>query len=163
MNATFSACGRYRHLLSEPGSAQCGWVMLNPSIAGSIGEDGKPKSDPTNNRVRAFSAAWGFDGYAIANAYDLVATNPANLWTADVPASSAANDAYLSGLATLPLVVVAWGRHARPARVAAVVRLLQECGARLFCLGTNLDGSPKHPLYVASSTPLQNWAPPTLL
>lgn len=154
MNAVFSACGRYRHMLSESGRHQCAWVMLNPSQAGRAGEDGRPVTDPTNNRVKEFSRQWGYDGYIIVNAYDLIATNPRDLWLSDVPAVSPGNTAYLQAAATLPLIVVAWGAHARRERVEEVAAIL---GGELWCLGVNDGGSPKHPLYLPYSTKLQRW------
>lgn len=157
MNAVFSPCGAFRYLLSEPGSAQCGWLMLNPSIAGRAGEDGKPVTDPTNTRVRQFSQAWGYDGYCIANAYAAVATNPRDLWLMNDPVGPA-NDSYVVALGSLPLVVMACGRGVRRDRLARVVELLRVGGAKeLWCLGVNDDGTPKHPLYIRHDTRLQAW------
>jgi hypothetical protein len=159
MNATFSPCGTYRYLLSEPGRAQCAWVMLNPSIAGREGADGKPITDPTNTRVREFSRMWGYDGYVIVNNYAAVATEPRDLWLMDDPVGPA-NDSYLVAVASLPLVVVACGGKVRRDRLARTVELLRLGGARqLWCLGTNDDGTPKHPLYLPYSAKLQEWQP----
>ncbi len=51
------------------------------------------------------------------------------------------------------LVICAWGAHkAAPARAAEVLRIIRMCGRGnlLYHLGLNLDGSPKHPLYIAA-------------
>lgn len=159
MRALFSQCGRYRHLLNYPGTHQCGWIMLNPSTAGSVDADtGEVRSDPTQKKVGAFSRSWGYDGYVIANVYDLVSTDPRGLWADPAPVSPA-NASYLAAVATLPLVVVAWGRNAKADRVAQVVKWLRDCGARdLWALGVNDDGSPKHPLYIPYNAKLCRWS-----
>jgi hypothetical protein len=59
-------------------------------------------------------------------------------------------------------VVCAWGTNAPENRVAAVVTLLRQAGARLACLGTTKCGAPRHPLYVRGDQPLVQWRPPTL-
>ena len=73
------------------------------------------------------------------------------------------NDAYLSlALAEQARrgnpVIAAWGAHAKPDRVAAVLGLVAG-GLRLprvdwRCLGTTKDGAPRHPLYVKGDQPL---------
>lgn len=156
MNAVFSACGTYRHLLDEPGEHQCAIVMLNPSKAGSVDAAGVTISDPTANRVREFRKSWGYSGHIIVNAYDKVSTDPKQLWSGAPPCSPDA-DAYLMAAATLPLIVVAWGRHAKRERVLQVQRILQAFGGELYCWGVNEDGSPKHPLYLSYKTKLQRW------
>lgn len=157
MRAVFSACGRYRHQLTEPGAHPVAWVMLNPSRAGSVDEDsGEVRSDPTNNKIRAFTKSWGYSGHVIGNVYDLVSTDPAGLWKSDAPCSPA-NDAYLQALATMPLIVVAWGRHAKRDAVLRAVRQLTAFGGELWSLGVNGDGSPPHPLYLPYDRKLQRW------
>lgn len=157
MIASFSADGVYRHSLIYPGRNYCGWVMANPSVAGSVDPDtGEVASDPTANKVREFSRSFGYDGYVIVNAYDKVSTDPKGLWTGAPPLSPGA-DAYLQAVATLPLVIIACGRIVPRPRQQAVERVLREAGADLFCLGVNDDGSPKHPLYLPYATKLQRW------
>jgi hypothetical protein len=157
MQATFSADGAYRHLLSVPGRHQCGWVMANPSKAGRIDTDtGRTASDPTASKVATFSRQFGYDGHVIANAYDKVSTDPRGLWVGAPPCSPGA-DAYLQAVATLPLVIIACGRIVKRDRLAHVERVLREAGADLFCLGVNDDGSPAHPLYLPFTTKLQRW------
>lgn len=156
MNAIFSDCGTFRYLLSEPAAHQCAFVMLNPSKAGRVLNDGTVASDPTANKVREFRKSWGYSGHVIANAYALVSTDPGALLVAPDPVGPA-NESYLQSVATLPLVVVAWGRNIQPERAAHVERVLRQAGAELWCLGVNNDGSPKHPLYLPYSTKLQRW------
>lgn len=157
MQAVFSADGAYRHLLAQPGRHRCGWVMLNPSIAGSLDRrTGSVILDNTARRVRDFSASWGYDGFCVANLYDLIATKPENLWRAERPVSPQC-DAYLSALCSLPLIIVAWGRNAERDRAMYATGLLRSLGCELWCLGVNDDGSPKHPLYLPHDTKLERF------
>jgi hypothetical protein len=73
-------------------------------------------------------------------------------------------DNIVSGLNTLPhvaagahCIVLAFGVLKGDMRhyAQAVVRSLE--GRELLCLGTTVDGSPRHPLYLAGDSPLQRW------
>lgn len=146
MSATFSACGKYRHILVREGSEYCGWIMLNPSVANDT------EDDPTMRKVRGFSKDIGYSGVVVGNLYDLISTDPTELWNSKIPPSSPSNDAFLSAICALPFVVVAWGANAKDDRARAVLDLLKRQGVTPYCLGTNMNGSPKHPLYVPYST-----------
>lgn len=159
MTAIISACGTYRYLLTRPtenmlperGTAL--FVMLNPSTADAT------EDDPTIRRCRGFARAWGCAGLTVANLYALRSTDPAALRRHADPVGPD-NDMYLSRLGReYGDVVCAWGKHASPERVAAVVALLNAAGARLWCLGANKDGSPKHPLYIRADQQLARWQP----
>lgn len=156
IRATFSACGTYRHLLAYHGKHACGWVMLNPSIAGGVDPSTREViDDPTARRVLGFSKSFGYDAPVIANVYDKVSTDPQGLWIGAPPAS-AVNSLYLKAVALLPLVIIACGRNVRPDDLARTVALL-DC--ELWCLGVNDDGTPKHPLYLPAETKLQRFNP----
>jgi hypothetical protein len=129
--------------------------MLNPSVADAS------LDDPTIRRVKDFSFSLGFCKLQVVNLYALRATNPDDLWLADDPVG-VENDRWLYAASErAEMVILGWGRHAKPERVAAAVEILQVHNPELYCLGTNKDGSPKHPLYLAKTTPLQAWELPT--
>jgi hypothetical protein len=54
--------------------------------------------------------------------------------------------------------VCAWGSNARLERANRVASIMRNAGARLWCLGTTKDGSPRHPLYVRADQPLLEWS-----
>lgn len=61
------------------------------------------------------------------------------------------------------IVICGWGKGggktAKHAKIIAqrAERVARLIGGDLWCLGTNEDGSPKHPLYLAEDTPAQIW------
>ncbi|MCA8326237.1 DUF1643 domain-containing protein [Burkholderia cepacia] len=159
MSAIISPCGQYRYLLSRPADSMSPmkstalFLMLNPSTADAS------LDDPTIRRCRGFAKTWDCNGISVANLYALRSTDPAALWVHEDPIGPD-NDLYLAKFAReYHDVVCAWGANARPDRVAAVSKILRDAGARLWCLGTTKDGSPRHPLYVRADQPLIEWSP----
>ena len=159
MSAIISPCGAYRYLLKRqaesmaPMKSTALFIMLNPSIADAT------LDDPTVRRCRGFAKLWDCNGLAVANLYALRSTNPAALWAHHDPVGPD-NDDYLWIIAReCGDVVCAWGSNAKPQRAARVARILIDAGARLWCLGTTKDGSPRHPLYVRADQPLIRWTP----
>ncbi len=163
-SAVFSACGRYRYELTrrlgegqrlfEVGGALRGavrWVLLNPSSADEA------VLDPTLTRCWAFSRTWGFAAMIVHNLFAWRSSDPRAMAAAARKGADVvgpANDAFLAGFEEAELTVVGWGGFALAAsRARRVAELL--CGGSTYCLGRNLDGSPRHPLYLASSTRLE--------
>src|SRR5580704_7421037 len=141
---------RYRYRLVhtwEPLFAPrwCTWIGLNPSIAKET------QLDPTLRRIRAFSAAWGYNGFIVTNLFALVSTNPDRLYTEAEPVGPE-NDRFILGAAQeTGKVIAAWGViGAHQSRCASVLEKLS--GFDLLCLKKTKGGFPIHPLYVASAT-----------
>jgi hypothetical protein len=152
-SAEISPCGRYRYALTRRWSygPTVGWVMLNPSTA-----DGTV-DDPTLRRVTAFSRAWGYGGLVVANLYAFRATKPADLRKAADPIGPD-NDEHLTSVAAgCDRIVAAWGAHARPGRIAAVLALPGM--DRLTALALTKNGQPRHPLYLRGDLVPQAWSP----
>lgn len=145
--AIISSDELYRYLLWrdwDPSLPVITWIMLNPSTANAL------EDDPTIRRVLAFSRAWGFGSIEVVNLYAYRATSPRDLprWGKDGPS----NSAYI--LAATPrgrTVVCAWGTHGgwKQPRTGGA--------DDIYCMGVNKDGSPKHPLYLSSSTVLERF------
>jgi hypothetical protein len=126
------------------------WVMLNPSTADA------DLDDPTIRRVIGFSRAWGFSGAIVANLFALRSTDPKVLRTHPDPVGPA-NNGMLAQLALrAPFAVCAWGAHGwLHNRDREVLALLESARCLPRCLGRTSSGAPKHPLYLAASTPLE--------
>lgn len=157
--ATADVDGAYRYSLhrrwAHPDRPVATFVMLNPSTADALTDD------PTIRRCRGFARTWLCGGMAVGNLYAFRATDPRSLWTAEDPVGPR-NDEALDRLVTIAVqrggpVVAAWGAHARPDRVQAV---LDRFGGVFRCLGVTGRGAPRHPLYVRGDTALQSWPQP---
>ena len=156
--AVVSPDGVYRYRLTRTWDSELPaavWIMLNPSTADA------DQDDPTIRRIIRFSTGLRFPdvgGIIVANLYAYRATRPADLWTADDPVGPE-NDDHITQtiVSTAGPVVAAWGANARLDRVDQVARLAWDLRVELSCLGTTKDGAPRHPLYVRSDTPLQEW------
>lgn len=141
-SAVISDCGRYRYTLHREwlgGAGLCMFVMLNPSTADAY------KNDPTIRRCVKFAQRWGFHEMTVGNLFALRSPHPKELLAADDPVGPE-NDLWLDRLATAAdRHVMAWGAFAAaPARAAEV--LGRHAWYTPVCLGTTVDGSPKHPL-----------------
>jgi hypothetical protein len=157
--AHLSDCGIYRYRLWRMWDATrptLAFLMLNPSTADHH------LDDPTLLRCRSRAIACGFGRVEIVNLFPLRAKDPAQLRLHPDPLGPvvAANGAIVDAMASAAMVICAWGAHpAAAARSAEVLAIIARHGwqTRLFHLGRNRDGSPRHPLYVAASTRAQRF------
>lgn len=158
--ADFSPCERfryslYRRLAIDDSEAVITWIMLNPSTADAI------QDDPTIRRCMGFSAQWGFPHVYITNVFAYRATDPKELRRAIDP-HGPDNDLWIkrrTDLSMITQVMFAWGTHGAyldmGPRIEQWVReLRKEVGC--YTLGRTKAGHPKHPLYLAKNTELQN-------
>lgn len=155
--AVLSADGKYRYVLTRawgPGPVVT-WVLLNPSTA-DAGHD-----DATVRRLIGYSGAWGMGGLAVVNLYAWRATNPAELLIADDPVGPENSSAVATWISRADRVVVGWGANAtgvaRHHPAPPVTTIARDAGKDLFCLGTNADGSPRHPCRLAANQQLSPW------
>ncbi len=155
-SAVFSPCGVYRYRLDRflGGDRPLVGIGLNPSTATA------EENDPTLRRDCHFTRAWGFGHFVKLNAYGYKATEPDVMWAAD----GAGID-----IVGPDLAVVAWARE-RGGRVWASwgshigvdrqIQLAQMLGEDVWCIKTNLDGSPVHELYQPNVSVLKPWRCP---
>ena len=154
--ATISDCGQFRYELGRRWDAGplLEFIMLNPSTADA------DVDDPTIRRCIAFAKQWGYGALVVRNLYAYRATDPTELANAADPIGPENRD-YLTRT-DADCTIAAWGAH--PAAVGwwngypfGWQRTVIQRPA-LFCLGTNANGSPKHPLYVPSSRTPTPWS-----
>ena len=130
------------------------FIMLNPSTADAI------KDDATIKKCVGFARRWGYGGITVGNLFALRSRDPHGLLGPHDPVGPK-NNSYLEQLAAeCPVVVAAWGnsgkkpglRHLFQERESFTKKLLQ---GRMQSLGTNKDGTPKHPVLPGFKTPLE--------
>ena len=159
--AEFSPCGTYRYWLTrELGGdrplVDCG---LNPSTATA------EINDQTIRKNIGFARRWGCGRLVKTNAYGFRATDPNVMKRArksGIDIVGPGNDAALLRAVELVrltggILLVTWGAHIEPERQRELARIF---GDLAMCLGTNGDGSPRHPLYLKYETPLVPWRCP---
>lgn len=126
------------------------WIGLNPSIANS------ERDDPTMLREIGFSFRWGYGSLVKLNLYPFISPSPKALleWR------SAGHDAHqpfvtnahqaADHLRNVDMVMAAWGANLfHPTDLNdffAVVESVLGKPVKLHCLGTTMNGSPKHTL-----------------
>lgn len=145
-----SDCGTYRYLLRRIWSHEkpLGVIMLNPSTADMTTDDN------TIRRCVNFAKSFGYGGILVVNLFAYRATKPADLFTAADPVGPD-NFVHVEDMVRhVASVLCAWGAHGdflgQGKKMADFVAMRNT----MYCLGFNKNGSPKHPLYVASSTKL---------
>lgn len=146
--------------------SRCVWIMLNPQ-----------DDDATIGRVASFSRAWGHTSFEVVNLFAYRTSSPSHLWERRCDIVGPQNDDYLrAAVSSGARIVAAWGTGGvSPSSIdgerlrVAVYHLKAMCiphGRRVWCLGTNQGGSPKHPLYLRASTKLEPFpelsSPPAL-
>ena len=110
-----------------------------------------------------FAQDWGFTRYLKGNVLDWRATSPKDIPADPALACSPANIPALVEMAReSELVVMAYGKlHKRYAGlVAEMIAEIAATGRPMKCLGLNMDGSAKHPLYLRKDTPLRDFPLP---
>lgn len=148
--AVFSECRNYRYYLWrmwDETKPTIVFIGLNPSTAN------ESKNDPTIRRVLTFAKNWGYGKVYMMNLFALVSPYPKDLL--DCPDPIGENDSYLKTICTGKDILFAWGAF------TAAKERAYEISVRFpnaYCLGTNSDGSPKHPLYIKGDTqPTKFW------
>lgn len=133
-------------------SRSCCWIMLNPSTADASVDD------PTIRRCINFSHGWGFGRMTVVNLFAFRAANPKMLRTVRDPVGSENDDWILGAVRDANTVVCAWGRGGsyldRDKVVLDLIRAIRP-KKQTMCLGTNADGTPRHPLYLPRATVLE--------
>lgn len=126
--------------------------------------------DPTTHRVVKLARREGYYGVLLVNFASIVSSVHAPLLSAPDPCDSLNERALSTALALgagegVCLHLAAWGRVPGTLALARanMLDLAQQLGVALSCLGTNLDGSPRHLSArgvhrISDAAPLVPWA-----
>ena len=120
------------------------YIMLNPSLA-----DDK-NDDPTIRRLISFTKKFNYGGFLVGNIFTTITPNPKK-----IDRSKGISDKNFEKLLKLinkvDQIVYAWGNSIEEPQ------LLKELILSPKCFGKNLNGTPKHPLYLPSSSNLESY------
>tara|TARA_B100000674_G_scaffold479553_1_gene478098 strand:+ start:1722 stop:2183 length:462 start_codon:yes stop_codon:yes gene_type:complete len=117
------------------------YIMLNPSIA-----DDK-RDDPTIKRLIFFTKKFRYGGFYVANLFTQITPYPKELNMDNL--SKKNNFKIINDLIKKSdSIVYAWGN------LVSEPRELLEIIDSPLCFGKNLNGTPKHPLYLPSNSKL---------
>ena len=117
------------------------YIMLNPSIA-----DDK-KDDPTIKRLIFFTKKYRYGGFYVANLFTQITPHPKELNMDNL--SKKKNLKIISELIKKSdSIVYAWGNLVSEPR--ELMKLIESP----LCFGKNINGTPKHPLYLPSNSKL---------
>lgn len=122
--------------------------MLNPSTADEM------VNDPTIARCQTRAFEYGYGEMKIVNLFPIRMTDSGLLHTvSDLYGDlNEANLAIVEAVASSDITVCGWGsHHLAIERAKDVFKLIGQAGhsAKLQALTINMDGNPKHPLYIA--------------
>jgi hypothetical protein len=146
---TFSPCRQYRYTLLHRWrhGRPLIWIGLNPSTAD------ERTLDPTLRNVRYFSQREDFGAFLMLNLYAYRSPKPSALLEVADPMGP-------DNLETLrretagAIVVCCWGNSPAAKLLSPdLIKSILPAHDAILCLGTNKDGSPRHPLYLPHDTP----------
>ena len=152
--AEFSPNRSYRYRLWRRwgNAAPAYFCMLNPSTANET------DLDPTLRRCVGFAKSWGCGGIVVVNLFAVVSPDPKVLLAHPDPVGPRNDEVLFAAADSAKTFVVGWGAFPEAKERARAIMPVLMCGDRAaMCLGTNADGSPKHPLYLPKTSDLIPW------
>ena len=145
--ARFSIDKKHRYRLSrhwDLNKPQLLYIMLNPSIGNETIDD------PTIRRLLSFTRKFDYGGFFVGNLFTYITPNPKILDTSIGLTNKNLN--ILTNLVSkVDKVVYAWGNYIEePNELKTFI-------SNPMCFGKNINGTPKHPLYLPSDSKLLNF------
>ena len=145
--ARFSIDKKHRYRLSrhwDLNKPQLLYIMLNPSIGNEAVDD------PTIRRLLSFTRKFDYGGFFVGNLFTYITPNPKTLDTSIGLTNKNLN--ILTNLVSkVDKVVYAWGNYIEePNELKTFI-------SNPMCFGKNINGTPKHPLYLPSDSKLLNF------
>ncbi|MBE7382590.1 MAG: DUF1643 domain-containing protein [Leptolyngbya sp. SIO1E4] len=154
-SAQFDRTGQYRYRLdrwwngAQPAIAL---IMLNPSRADH------QRDDPTLRRCIGLAQQWQYGSLIVVNLFAYCTPFPKDLKTVGDPVGAENDAAILQACQQAPQILLAWGNGGSLyQRDLRVLELLTPYRDRLYCLGINRTGQPRHPLYIPRQAQLHSW------
>ena len=141
-NARFSSDKKHRYKLSrhwDLNKPQILYIMLNPSIGN------ESIDDPTIRRLLSFTKKFDYGGFFVGNLFTYITPNPKTLDTS-IGLTNKNLNVLTNLVSKADEVVYAWGNSIEEPNK------LKKFISNQMCFGKNLNGTPKHPLYLPSNS-----------
>tara|TARA_B100000767_G_scaffold38516_1_gene32453 strand:- start:225 stop:701 length:477 start_codon:yes stop_codon:yes gene_type:complete len=146
-NARFSNDKKHRYKLSrhwDLNKPQILYIMLNPSIGN------ESIDDPTIRRLLSFTKKFDYGGFFVGNLFTYITPNPKTLDTS-IGLTNKNLNVLTNLVAKVDKVIYAWGNYIEEPNE------LKKFISNPMCFGKNINGTPKHPLYLPSDSKLLNF------
>ena len=140
--AKFSNDKKHRYKLSrhwDLNKPQILYIMLNPSIGN------ESIDDPTIRRLLSFTKKFDYGGFFVGNLFTYITPNPKTLDTS-IGITNKNLNVLTNLVSKADEVVYAWGNSIEEPNE------LKKLISNPMCFGKNLNGTPKHPLYLPSNS-----------
>lgn len=152
-DAKFSTCRKYRYDLlriwQDDDENIISFIGLNPSTADEV------VNDPTVFRCQKRAKSLAFSGMHMLNIFAYRDTDPKGMKKALDPIGQDNDNTLIEVCKRSVKIVCCWGNHGvYLERSSHVRKLLTPFADKIYCLGLNKNGEPKHPLYLSDATPL---------
>lgn len=151
-DAVISDCAQYRYLLRrawDHAKPRALFIMFNPSTADADVDDATIRS------CIRLCRGWEYGSFEVINLFAFRSTDASKVPMADDPIGPDNHKISEAAIARCDMPICAWGKFTfGQARSKIVHEMIRSHRPAAFCLGTNGDGSPKHPLYIKTGTPL---------
>jgi hypothetical protein len=155
VSAVISECGKYRYSLERgmPGFRAMHWIMLNPSTADANTDD------PTIRKCVGFARHHGCARITVHNLFAVRATDPREMLKHSDPVGPENwmhVEKMLKGASIAnERVICAWGSHGKfMDQDETVMGWIENANIKPLCFGYCSNGTPRHPLMLAYSTPM---------
>lgn len=145
-SAVFSKCRTWRYTLVREWDhllPKLLFVLLNPSTADEF------QDDRTNRRGIDYALQWGFGSVVFVNLFAIRSPDPDVIRKVRDPIGPGNDRHIIDQWQKADEIVCGWGTKGRYLNRDAEVCAM--FGRSLYCLGTNDDGTPKHPLYLKAN------------
>lgn len=132
----------------------CVFLGLNPSVAN------EEINDPTITRCMKWTKNMHETAMYMLNIFSMISTDP-YVMKIDREPNREENDLIIKNLThhqNAKIIILCCGTHGKYLdRLSKISYLLKD--VNLYCFGKNLDGTPKHPLYLSYKTSLKLYKP----
>ena len=120
------------------------YILLNPSVAD------EKKDDPTIRRLISFTSNFNYGGFLVGNIFTTITPNPKEI-DRSKGISDKNFDKLLKLINKVDQIVYGWGNSVEEPQ------LLKKLVLDPKCFGKNLNGAPKHPLYLPKNSKLESF------